>query len=298
MITKPNWPALPFDAWKQTCDTLHMYLQIAGKLRMALAPPEPEYAQVTLYPTARGLTTGPMHQGGRAFQCDFDFIAHRCELDANDGRSRSIDLAGKNVATFYADFTSALADLGIDAHINTQPQEFPNPIPFDKDRVHSTYDREWANRFWTVLTLVDAAFREHRAPYRGRHTPVHLFWGSLDLSYSRYSGRPADPPRNANAMMRNSMDAQEVCAGFWPGNDAFPEPAFYCYGYPKPDGIEKAQVEPAGAQWSDKLGEFVVRYEDVRNTPSAHDAIRRFLFTTFNAIATRGNWDNTLTSVS
>jgi hypothetical protein len=291
MITTQNWPALPFDAWKPTCDTLHMFVQIAGKLRMALAPPEPEYAHVALYVTARGLTTGAMRAGDRIAQCDFDLIAHRCELYASDGRSRSIDLAGKDVASFYGEFTSALADLGISAHINTQPQEFPNPIPFDKDHVHSTYEREWANRFWTVLALVDAVFREYRAPYRGRHTPVHLFWGSFDLSYSRYSGRPADPPPNANAMMRNSMDAQEVCAGFWPGNDGFPEPAFYCYGYPKPDGVEAAAVRPAGAEWSKKLGEFAVRYEDVRKAVSPPTALGEFLSSTFAAIAQRSNWD-------
>ncbi|HXW77780.1 MAG TPA: DUF5996 family protein [Candidatus Eremiobacteraceae bacterium] len=290
-MTDQAWPELPFAAWKDTCDTLHLYLQVAGKIRMALVPPEPEYAAVTLYVTARGLTTGPMPAGDRIAQIEFDFIAHRCEIDTSAGPSRSIDLASHSVSSFYAAMMAAVHDVGVAVEIQTMPQEVPDPIPFEQDTSHASYDREWVNRFYRVLALVDAAFRKHRAPYRGRHTPVHLFWGSFDLSYSRYSGRPADPPPNANKMMRNSMDAQEVCAGFWPGMASFPYAAFYCYGYPKPVGIEQAKIRPPEASWNTKVGEFAVLYDDVRKTSSPSQTILDFLSSTYEAVADLGAWD-------
>lgn len=290
------WPSLPLAEWRATCDTLHMYAQIAGKIRLALAPNEPEWAQVPLYVTARGLTTSVMPIGDRVFEIDFDLIAHKVDVAVSDGQMRSIALLPpRGVADFYQEFMSTLGALGIDAKISTMPQEVPDPIRFTQDRRHATYDPEYANRFLRILSQVDAVFKEHRAPFRGRHTLVQFFWGSFDLAYARYSGRPATPP-STDVIMRSAMDAEEVCAGFWPGDDRFPEPAFWCYAYPKPAGVEQLVIKPSGAAWNPKLGEFILRYDDMRAQASPRKALLEFLSSTFDGYAKLARWDDAKTA--
>lgn len=290
MSSTPIWPALPLESWRASCDTLHMYVQIAGKVRLALSPPEPEWAHVAMYVTPRGLTTGPIPAGERTFQIDFDLIGHRLEIVESGGRSRAIDLVARPVREFYRLFMEALRQLDVAVRLWPMPVEVPDPIRFDRDDTHAAYDPEAVRRFAAVLVQADAALREHRAPFRRRHTPVQFFFGSFDVAYARFSGRPATPPRN-DVITAKAMDAQEICAGFWPGDDRFPEPAFWCYAYPKPPGAETMSVRPEAAFWSDAMGEFLLRYEDVRHAASPRAALRAFLESTFEGYARLAGWD-------
>jgi len=288
--TDRSWPSLPLADWKATCDTLHMYTQILGKIRLMRAPEEPQWAHVALYVTARGLTTSPMPCDERMFQMDLDLIGHKLLIFVNDGQTRSIDL-GASVAAFYGDVMRALETPRINVPINTKPQEVPDPIPFEQDTVHATYDRESVERFFQILSRADSIMKEHRAPFRGRHTPVHFFWGTFDLAYARFSGRPLTPPPGANLLMRVGGDAELIDAGFWPGDARFPEPAFFAYHYLKPDGLERAVVEPAQAFWSKELGEFILRYDDVRAAKSPRDALLAFFRSSYNAGVEAAHWD-------
>jgi hypothetical protein len=292
MAPNAPWPELPLNAWKDTKDTLHMYVQVVGKVRLALAPPEPEFSHVTMYVTAQGVTTSPMLLGDRTFEVDFDFINHAVVISVSDGATRRIALLPpRSVADFYAAFFAALAELKLDVRINPVPQEVADLTPCDRDTKHKAYDRDSVHRFWSILKTSDMLLKQHRAPFRGRHTPVHFFWGGLDLAYARYSGRPAEPPPGANWLYRLSMDAEEIYAGFWPGDARFPEPAFSSYVYPKPAGIEKATIRPTAASWNEQLGLFLLRYEDVRNAESPRDALLQFLSSTYEESATLAGWD-------
>jgi len=267
-----------------------MYAQIVGKIRLALAPAEPEWAHVALYVSPLGLTTGAIPYKGRSFQIDFDFVGHSVDIVVSDGRCHSIPLLPRSVATFYRDLMGALAALDIDVKIWPMPVEVPNPIRFTEDETHASYDPEAARTFASILVAVHAALEEHRAPFRKRHSRVQFFFGSFDLAYARYSGRPATPP-DQSVIMRGAMDAEEVCVGFWPGDDRFPEPGFWCYAYPKPAGVEALAVEPAAAFWSEEMGEFMLRYEDVRRSDDPHAALRAFFSSTFTGLATLAKWD-------
>ena len=294
-----DWPALPLAAWRETRDTLHMYTQIVGKIKLGLMPLERGWANVALFLTPRGFTTGAMPYGERMVQIDFDFVAHTIELTTSDGGARSIALLpARCVADIYAAIMAALGALGVTLTIWPMTVEVPNPTRCDEDRVHESYDPEYVERFRRAMACIGTAFIEHRAPFRGRHTPLQFFWGTFDLAYVRFSGRDADPPPNADRMMRIAMDAQEIAAGFWPGDDRFPEPAFYAYAYPKPAGLEAAAIRPATAGWNASLGEFVLGYDDVRNAPSPRAALLDFLAAAYDAAATRANWDRSLEGVS
>jgi hypothetical protein len=286
------WPPLPLPEWSATRDTLHGYVQVVGKIRLALTPLEREWANVPLYVTARGLTTGPMWSGERAVQIDFDFVAHVLEIDASDGRGRSISLVPDlSVADFYQQVVAALSALGVPVRIWPMLVEVPNPVRCDEDRANCTYDAEAARRFWQGLVHVAGAFAQFRAPFRGRHTQIAFFWGTFDLAYARFSGRPADPPPNSGLIYRGAMDAEQIEAGFWPGDQRFEEPAFYCFGYPKPPQIETATLRPPQALWHPDLGEFLLRYEDVRSAPSPRAALLDFLESTYAACASAAGWD-------
>jgi uncharacterized protein DUF5996 len=271
-----------------------MNLQIVGKVRLSLTPLEPQWANVPLYVTARGLTTSPMAHKGLIFQIDVDLIDHEVLIQTVRGESRRVALTARPVADFYADFMSNLSALGIEARFKPSPDEVANPIPFAEDSVHSAYEPEWANRFWRVLSQVDLVLKEHRSRYRGRTTPVHFFWGSFDLANSRFSGRPAVVPPGARRLERLGGDAEQICAGFWPGHERFPQAAFFAYTYPKPKRIEEQTIEPSEAAWSPELGEFALLYEDVRKSKSPRDAILRFCETTYGAGARLTHWDPTL----
>jgi uncharacterized protein DUF5996 len=293
---RDDWPELPYATWRDTRDTLHMYLQVIGKVRLALAPMEPQWGQVPLYVTARGLNTSPIpHPGAGVFDIDVDLVEHVVSVRTVRGALGRIALEPRSVADFYRELMGVLAGAGVQVEITRTPQEVPEPIPFPEDTVHASYDSEWANRFWRSLVSVDAVFKEHRANFRGKTSHVQLFWGALDLSYMRFSGRPADPPPGADVITRYSSDAEHVCAGFWPGDGRLPEPAFFSYTSPAPPGIEEEPVRPAAAGWGPELGEFLLPYEAVRTAPDPRRALLEFLETTYRAGAVRARWDPALT---
>jgi hypothetical protein len=285
------WPELPYAAWKDTLETLHRKIQIVGKVRLALTPTEPQWANVPLYLTVRGLTTTPMEFAGRVFQVDVDLIDHEVVIATTDGKYRRVLLTARPVADFYADFMTHLRALDIEAHFRAVPDEMADPIPFDKDSVHGVYQPKWANRFWRVLSQVDLVMKEHRSRIKGRTSPVHFFWGSFDLANARFSGRSAAPPSGAGLLARRSEDAEQICAGFWPGDPRFPRAAFYSYTYPKPEGIESTAIKPADAGWNSELGEFALLYDDVRMSASPGEAILQFFESTYAAGARLSGWD-------
>ena len=293
-MTPDDWPELPYDAWLATRDTLHLYLQVIGKVRLALAPMEPQWGQVPLYVTARGLNTSPIPHPAGVFDIDVDLVDHLVTVRTTRGAVRQVGLEPRSVADFYRELMEALARADVPVEITPMPQEVTEPIPFPADTTHSSYEPEWANRFWRVLVSVDAVMKEHRARFRGKTSRVQLFWGALDLSYMRFSGRATEPPAGADVLTRYSADAEHVCAGFWPGDGRLPEPAFFAYASPAPAGIEEAEIAPAAARWSPELGEFLLPYETVRAAPDSRAALLAFLETTYRAGARLGKWDTAL----
>lgn len=289
-----EWPELPYDAWAPTLDTLHMKLQVIGKVRLALTRREPQWANAPLYLTARGLTTSPMWSGRTGFAIDADFVDHEVVIALSDGRVERVALRARPVAEFYGELMERLHRLGIEVAITTMPSEVENPIPFPDDTVHQTYDAEWAHRFWRLLARVDLMLKEHRGRFKGRASPVSFWWGTFDLAVARFSGRFVEPPAGADLITRVGGDAEQVCVGFWPGNAKLREPAFFAYAYPMPDGIERAAIRPDAAAWSPAMGEFILRYEEVRRSSDPRQAILDFADSTFEVGATRQHWDAAL----
>ena len=280
-----DWPELPYRPWRETRDTLHMYLQVVGKVRLALAPMEPQWGQVPLYVTARGLNTSPIPHENGVFDVDVDLIDHMVSVRTAKGAVERVKLEPRTVAEFYALLMAALDAAGVPVKITERPSEVANPIPFPDDVEHRSYEPEPVDRFRRALASVDAVLKAHRARFLGRVSPVHFFWGTFDLAYTRFSGRPAEPPPNADVIVRNSANAEEVCAGFWPGDDRLQEPAFFAYAYPGPPGIEAK-----AANWSPELGEFVLPYEAVRTSAHPRRTLLGFLESTYLA----AGWDPAL----
>ncbi len=295
-MTDDSWPALPYEEWRDTRDTLHMYTQVVGKLRLALSPFEPEWANVPLYVTARGLSTSPMPAGRRTIDAELDFIDHVLVLRSSDGAIERVAL-GSAVADFYHGVTDALTRLRADVAISVVPSEVANPIAFPDDRTHATYDPAQATRFFRVLSQVDVVLKAHHGAYRGRTTPVQFFWGTFDLALVRYSGRQITPPEGAGVIARFGGDAEEICAGWWPGDRRVPYPAFYAYVYPRPDGVERVTVAPP-AVWNPTAGEFIFAYEDVRTADDPGGAVLDFLTSTYRGGAALAGWDSSLTEVA
>jgi hypothetical protein len=268
-----------------------MELQILGKVRVALSPKEPEWAHITLYVSPRGLTTGPVPSNAGLFDVEADFIDHQVVIRTVSGARATVALAARPIAAFWADFTAALRSVGVDAEIPSMPQEVPDPIPFPDDTTHHTYDPDAAHRFWRALTLMEPVFSEYRAAFKGKVSRVQFFWGSADLAVTRFSGAPCTPPPGADLLVRESYDLEQMSVGWWPGNATFPDPAFYAYAYPKPAGIEQAQLAIANAAWNDELGEFILLYDDVRAAPSPEAAVRAFFDAAYDACASRAGWD-------
>jgi hypothetical protein len=291
-----DWPELSYEAGRDTLDTVHMYLQVIGKVRLALSPREPQWSNVPLYLTARGLTTSPMWNGRTGLEIDVDFTDHQVVLASTQGRLERIPLTPSPVADFYRELMARLGDLDMQVHIWPTPVEVPDPIPFPEDRTHAAYDRAWAHRFWRALSRIDLVMKEHRARFRGRTSPVHFFWGSCDLANTRFSGRPAEPPPGADLVTRLSTDAEQLSAGFWPGDSRLSVPAFYAYAYPKPSGLEDESVRPEEASWNPELGEFVLPYEVVRRSGDPRRTLLEFLESTYQAGASRLDWDPALVS--
>ena len=290
------WPSLDYAAWRETCATLQLWTQIAGKIRLALGPLINHSWGVTLYVTSRGLTTSLIPYGTRAFEIEFDFIRHQLGISTAEGDERAIRLQPQSVASFYREVMSKLRELAIEVQIGMRPNETLEAIPFDRDEKHAAYDPEYANRFWRVLLQADRVFKEFRSRFCGKCSPVHFFWGSFDLAVTRFSGRPAPPhpggiPHLPDAITREAYSQEVSSLGFWPGNDQIPTALFYSYAYPSPDGFAQAKVKPAAASFHPQLGEFVLPYDDVRGAESPDDAVLEFAQTTYDAAATLAKWD-------
>ncbi len=290
-VHEQDWPPLPLAEWQDTYDTLHMWTQIVGKVRLALSPHWNHWWEVPLYLDARGLTTSPIPWRGDLFEVRFDFINHELNILTGWGQLRTLPLAPRSVADFYTDFMRLLHELGIQVKIWPMPVEFPNPIRFDQDQAHASYDPEYVHRFWRILVSVDEILKEFRAGFIGKCSPVHFFWGSFDLAVSRFSGRRASPRPNADRMTQEAYSHEVSSAGFWPGGPGVNGPAFYSYTVPEPAGFSQAAVRPEKAFYSPQLHEFLLMYDDVRNSPSPRDCLLEFLQSTYEAGATLGNWD-------
>lgn len=289
------WPALPLDAWKDTRDTLHMWTQIVGKTRLALTPPVNHWWNVALYVSSRGLTTSPMPYGGFVLEIEFDFLDHALKIRCSDGRSRQVALAPRSVADFYADYMASLRWLGVEAHIWKMPVEVADPIPFDQDRAHATYDPEYAQRFWRVLVSAGHVCQLFRSRFIGKSSPVHFFWGSFDLAVSRFSGRRApernDPDPILRKIMREAYSHEVISAGWWPGGGAVNDAAFYAYAAPASPGLDQRPVRPDKAYYDSQAGEFILMYEHVRRSASPSGTLMDFLQSTYEAAATLAHWD-------
>ncbi len=290
------WPSLPFEAWKETCATLQMWTQIVGKIRLAQTPWLNHSWHVTLYVTARGLTTSPIPHGAQTFQIDFDFIDHRLLIETSDGAKRQIALKPKSVAVFYREVMAALTELNIPVKISLVPNEVDPAIPFDRDEKHSSYDAEYANRFWRVLVQSDRIFKEFRARFIGKCSPVHFFWGSFDLAVTRFSGRKAPPhpggvPHLPDAVTREAYSHEVSSGGFWPGGAPMPQPVYYSYAYPEPPGFAEGKVGPKAAFYSTTLHEWILPYDEVRVADDPDACLLEFLQSVYEAAATLGKWD-------
>lgn len=285
------WPALPYDAWKDTVDTLHMWTQIVGKVKLELSPFLNEWWNIGFAVTARGLTTGTIPFGHRVFEMDFDFLDHRLDIHVNDSSSRSLLLAPRSVADFYHEFMAALDALGIHVKINTAPQEVENTIPFDQDRDHASYHPEYVTRWWRILVQIDRVMQRYRTTFVGKSSPVLFWWGSFDLSETRFSGRPAPEQKWPTRWMALAADQEGHSAGFWPGSEKVPEPAFYAYTYPEPPGSKEAAIQPDAAFYHPDLSEFILPYEAVRMSPVPEKLILDFFQSTYEVGATLGGWD-------
>lgn len=299
MNNNNDWPELQYSGWADTCTTLQLFTQIVGKIRMTLSPWVNHAWHVTLYVTPRGLTTGPICTGACSFQIDFDFINHNLIVLLSDSEKRSFALKPMSVAEFYAQLMQSLAELNITVEIDTLPNEMPNPVPFDQDKIHASYDRDAVERYWRALRQVDRVFRVFRACFTGKCSPVHLFWGSFDLAVTRFSGRAAPPhpggiPNLPDAVAREAYNRECSSAGFWPGNGGLGYAAFYSYAYPAPVGFAEARVQPDAAVFDATLGEFLLPYDEVRAAADPDAMLLAFLESTYGAAADLAGWDRPL----
>jgi len=291
-----SWPELPTAAWRDTYATLHLWTQIVGKIRLARSPWLNHSWHVTLYVTARGLTTSPIPDGARTFQIDFDFIDHALRISTSDGATRQLALAGQSVASFYAAVMAALAELGLHIAIDDLPNELPDPIRFSEDNQHASYDPDAVQRFHQILVNADRVFKQFRTGFLGKASPVHFFWGSFDLAVTRFSGRraprhPGGVPHLSDAVACEAYSHEESSAGFWPGGGAIDYPAFYSYAYPESAGFRATPVRPDAAFFSEALGEFILPYDAVRTAAQPDQALLDFLQSTYEAAANAAKWD-------
>ena len=292
----PSWPTLPHAEWADTIETLHLWSQIVGKVRMELSPWVNHSWSVPLYVTPRGLTTSSIPHRGGLFQIDFDFASHTLPVTTSDDEVRVVELRPITVAEFHAELFAVLKDLGIDVSIHDVPNELPDPIPFSKDEVHGAYEEAHVRALRGALVNSTRVLSEFRAQFLGKVSPVHFFWGSFDLAVTRFSGRKAPPhpggiPHLPDAVTREAYSHEVSSCGFWPGNREAPDPIYYGYAYPTPEGFSDASVEPDSAFWLADLGEFAVPYEAVRASDSPDEALYSFLKSTYEAAADLAEWD-------
>ena len=286
-----NWPALPFQQWKDTCATLHMWTQIVGKLRLAFTPVINHWWNVPLYVNTRGLTTSAIPYPDGPFELSFDFIDQQLVLQLSDGSRKSLPLKPMSVADFHREVMGMLRSSGIEVRMWRMPVEVPDPIPFDEDRVHAAYDPEAARTFWRILLSVQCVLEEFRSRFIGKCSPIHFFWGSFDLAVTRFSGRPAPERPGADRVTREAYSHEVSSVGFWPGGGSITDPAFYSYAAPQPPGFDEWAVRPPAARYDTQLGEFILMYDDVRTSASPSAALLDFCQSTYEAAATLGKWD-------
>jgi hypothetical protein len=292
MKESQRWPALPLAEWKDTYATLHMWTQVVGKIRLALSPPVNHFWGTTFYVTARGLTTSPMPYSKGTVEINFDFIAHTLEILTSLGETRSFRLVPRTVAEFYFELMSALHSLGIDAKVWTMPVEVPRPVRFNLDETHSSYDSEYAHRFWQILVSVDTVLREFRSRFIGKASSVHFFWGSFDIAATRFSGRRAPERPDADYITKEAYSHEVISHGFWPGDgEVIKDAAFYAYAAPEPAGFRDQRVMPSKAFYSGEKNEFFLMYEDVRRSHSPEQALLEFCQSTYEAGANLAKWD-------
>ena len=295
------WPALPQSEWSATCATLQLWMQIVGKVRLALMPPINHCWGVTLYPTVRGFTTSPMPYGNHTLQIDFDFVDHLLVIEASGSNRKTIPLKPMTVAAFYREFTQVMQSLGTPVPIWPVPVEVADPIPFERDDTHKDYDPEYAQRFWRVLLHATRVIETFRARFIGKVSPIHLFWGAMDLACTRFSGRAApehpSTPGLADHVTRDAYSHEVSSCGFWPGAPGV-EAFFYSYAYPEPQRYREYSIAPAEARFDSNFGEFILPYEAMRNLPDPDAALLEFLQTTYEAAATCGKWDRTTLEVT
>ena len=299
MANNTIWPKLPFAEWQDTCATLHMWAQIVGKTRLALAPMENHWWQVALYLTPRGLSTSPMPYGSRSVEVEFDFIDHQLALRTSDDETRDLPLRPQSVADFYRAYLEALRSLGLEVRIRPVPVEVQTAIPFLEDRLHAAYDADAARRWWRLLIQADRVLKQFRGRFLGKQSPVHFYWGSFDLAATRFSGRPAPrhpggAPNTPDYVMVEAYSRECSSCGIWPGGPGMTEPAFYAYAYPEPAGYAEHPVRPAGAMYHRELREFVLPYEVVRSSSMPDETLLEFCQSTYDAAADLGRWDRTL----
>jgi hypothetical protein len=292
-IIEPSevWPALPLSEWADTYATLHMWTQIVGKIRMALSLHVNHWWEVPLYVSARGLTTSPIPYGKGVFEIEFDFIDHTLKVETSGGEGRSLRLEPRTVADFDAELMAMLRTLGIAVNIWNMPQEVPDPILFDQDRIHGSYDPQRAHTFWRILVNVDSVLKEFRAKFIGKVSPVHFFWGSFDLAVTRFSGRRAPERPGADRVTREAYSHELSSVGFWPGGGDIKGAAFYAYASPQPMGFGRQPVRPVDASYNEKMGEFLLMYDDMRAAASPRNALLEFCQSTYEAAANLGNWN-------
>jgi hypothetical protein len=284
------WPTLAYEAWKNTYETLHMWTQVVGKVALACAPPLNHSWGIAMQVTPRGLATRTLPHGERTFSLLFDFIDHALVICASDGATKTLSLRPQTVADFYRELMTTLDGMRLGVKIWPMPVEIPAPIRFDLDTVHSSYDPEYASRWWHILSRVARVLAQSRCQFVGKCSPVHFFWGSFDLAVTRFSGRVAAPPQGPE-FMREAYSREVISHGFWPGSGALLEPALYSYAFPEPPGLKEARVEPQAAYYHRELGEFILPYEAVRRAPSPDQAILAFVASTYDRAATLAHWD-------
>ena len=286
------WPPLPLAEWKDTRDTLHMWTQIVGKVRMALSPPLNHWWHVTLYVSPRGLTTSAIPSLDGIFEIRFDFLDHQLVIETSGGAVKRLPLAPRSVADFYGELMATLGSLGIEPKFHPQPDEVPNPIPFAEDQIHHSYNPEQATRFWRTLVSMEPVFQEFRSRFIGKCSPVHFFWGAFDLAVTRFCGRRAPERPGADAVQREGYSHEVSSAGFWTGGaSGVDEPVFYSYMAPEPAGFYDARVSPGAAIYLPQLGEFLLSYEEVRQSRSPRDTLLSFMESTYEAGANLAKWD-------
>jgi hypothetical protein len=294
MTSVEPWPELPFAEWQKTCETLHMWTQIVGKIRLALTPSINHWWHVPLYITARGWTTSAIpypKDKSRSFEILFDLIDHDLHILTSDGTSKTLPLISRSVASFYQELMISLSSLGIEVTINPVPCEFANPIRFDQDNLHCSYDPVYANRFWHILTQTEDVLRQYRSPFIGKSSPIHFFWGSFDLALSFFSGRQAPARPDADHITQEAYSHEVISCGFWPGNESFPAPAYYSYIIPAPAGLNKLTIRPAAAFYDADLGEFLLRYDDVRKAKQPAQTLLEFFQSSYKEYARLAHWD-------